>query len=147
MRDMNDKLTKFEINSAYILFQVRAGIEDVALSLKQARTARQMSMQMVADKLEISVSAYSQIEKNASRGRVSLRQLQRVAGILDCEIQWQLRSKSKKPLARDVWDQLLPYALKHPAFKNCRRRLGWARKSKGHWPRYLCWNQKRWPFI
>jgi transcriptional regulator with XRE-family HTH domain len=166
---MNIRRTRSEIDNAYILFQVRAQIPDVAATIKQARGARQISMRMMAAQLGISVPTYSQMEKNSEKNRVSLRQLVRVAQILDCELQWQLRPKSKRSFAREVFDLLLPYAVKHPTMKNCaprdrahllahvafsecfphpeiRRRLGWARKKFGYWPRYLCWDQRRWPF-
>jgi transcriptional regulator with XRE-family HTH domain len=157
-----------ELERAYQWFKIKCEIEEPC-SLKEVRLARQQSMRMVANKLQMSAPAYCQLEKRAQRGAITIRQLTLMANVLDCDLKISFRSKLSDSFLRDVWNQLLPYALQYGlvlrstspvrwrlltavVLKDClphpeiRRRLVWARKAYQQWPRYLNWDKHRWPY-
>jgi transcriptional regulator with XRE-family HTH domain len=70
------------------------------------RTALMVSTSYVAEKMGVSRSSYSHMEKGEADGRLSLRNLRRIAEALDCELVYAIRPKAKTRFSKVVWEQI-----------------------------------------
>lgn len=80
--------------------------------LKQARLALFLSTQFVADKMGVSRSAYSQLEKSEEIGTMTLKCLARGAEALGCELVYGIRPKSDEVFSRGIWQEIFVRAMR-----------------------------------
>src|SRR5438105_218586 len=71
--------------------------------LKKARNAFQLSTSTVAEKLEISRSAYAKLEKSELEGTITLKALSKAAQAIDCELVYAVRPKKKVRFSWLIW--------------------------------------------
>lgn len=90
--------------------------------LRKVRTAQFYSAKTIASRLKISRSAYSQHEASEKNGSISIKILEKLAQAMDCELVYSIRPKNKLSFSRNVWDKLLPKAMKHPWLEKCDQR-------------------------
>ena len=62
--------------------------------LKPTRRALGLTLQTVADRLNVSPQAVHQFEKSETAGTISLRQLQNVAGAMGCRVEYAVLAVS-----------------------------------------------------
>lgn len=120
--------------------------------LRGAREALQLSMETVAQKLNVSTAAYAHFEQSERDMTIKLATLVKVAAAMDCELIYALRPKSRQTFSELVWNQLVKRANGHPRLNgksvehavrallylasyfmsdaNSRRELGWAQKRQ-----------------
>lgn len=84
--------------------------------LKTVREALQLSAQSVADKMGITRSGYSYLEKNEELGSISLNNLKKAAEAMDCEFIYAIRPKNRMPFSIQIWQKILPAVFHHPYF-------------------------------
>lgn len=134
-------LTKKELDFAYHLWQknFHFGFVDEELSpflkneilsfaenksgwLSKTRKAQFLSAQSLADKLEVSRPAFSQLEASEEKGTISLLNLSKAAEAMNCELVYAIRPKDKKLHKHKIWETLLQKALLHPWLQKCDQR-------------------------
>lgn len=89
--------------------------------LKTVREALQISAQTVADKMNLTRSGYSYLEKNEEAGSISLQNLKKAAEAMDCELIYAIRPKNRKLFSLQIWQRILPSVFRHPYFKTTRK--------------------------
>lgn len=134
-------LTKKELDFSYQIWQknYQFGFVDKALAplldievpsfaenkfgwLAKSRKAQFLSAQTLADRLDVSRPAYSQLEASEELGTISLLNLSRAAESMDCELIYVIRPKNKKLHTQKIWEIILQKALQHPWLKKCDQR-------------------------
>jgi transcriptional regulator with XRE-family HTH domain len=70
--------------------------------LRAAREARGLSLQAVADKLDVSPQAVHQFEQSEVAGTISLRQLAHVAAALGCKLTYALEGAGLPAAAKPI---------------------------------------------
>jgi transcriptional regulator with XRE-family HTH domain len=89
--------------------------------LKIARKAKLLSKKEMARRLEISPSAYNDMEERESLGHATIASLQKAAEALGCDLIYALRPKERKAFSRLLWETVLPAVTHHPYLKTCRK--------------------------
>jgi transcriptional regulator with XRE-family HTH domain len=87
--------------------------------IKKAREALFLSNETVAKKMKISRAAFSRMENAEATGSITLKSLSAIAEAMDCELVYAIRPKNKQTFAKQIWDQLIHDALKHPWLRVC----------------------------
>ena len=87
--------------------------------LRTARLSLFFSKQTIAQKLNITVRAYSNFEDNEINGNISMNSLAKAAEAMDCELVYAIRPKEKVSFSILIWRQILPHAVKHPWIQKC----------------------------
>lgn len=132
------QLTEEEINRAYKLWIIKTRridqdkklmpflSEDIqtwnrgqTCWLKQTRTGLLFSLSRLAEKLQVSSSAYKKYEESERAGTITLATLAKAAEAMDCELVYAIRPKSRKLISQLIWEKLLRAAEIHPWLKAC----------------------------
>lgn len=143
--DVDDELTP------YLNDNIKSHSEKNGGWLAKTRKALFLSAQTISVNLNITRSAYSQLETSEENGTISLTSLAKAAAAMNCELVYVIRPKNKKNYALQIWEKLLAKALQHSWLQNCdqrkrgpalarialdtmneaefRRRQNWSRKS------------------
>ncbi|MGZ6479996.1 MAG: helix-turn-helix domain-containing protein [Bdellovibrionales bacterium] len=105
---------KFSDENVRIFQQIKWNVR-----LREARKALFLSARTVAERLQISQSAYSRLEFRESRGKITLDLLREAADAMDCELIYGIRPRGQPDFSRRVWQDVLPESKNHPALKTC----------------------------
>lgn len=81
--------------------------------IHETREALLISVQELANRLNVSTAAVRGFEKREMEGALSLEKLRLVAEAMDCELVYAIRPKSKELFSQVIWKQLLPGAIEH----------------------------------
>lgn len=85
--------------------------------LKKARQALFLSINQVAEKMNMTRSGYAKIEKSESLGNLTLKTLAKAAEAIDCELVYAIRPKNQKRFSENIWQPLIKETLKIPWIK------------------------------
>lgn len=81
--------------------------------LQLARQCLLLSRTHVAEKAGVSRSTIQKMEASELNGSISLKNLHRIAGAMDCEIVLGIRHKSHLSFSHWIWTQILEKSLHH----------------------------------
>ena len=117
-------LTEKDIHDAFKNWQRSYSIHNCRDSegigkLEQTRKALLLSTSTVAKNLRISRAGYCSLEESETKGSISLSTLTKAAEAMDCELVYLLRPKNKLNFAENIWNKILPAAIKHPWMTAC----------------------------
>jgi len=79
-------------------------------TIKMARQALFKTASTISQKMKITKSAFSKIERAEDRGHITLNTLRKVAEAMECELVYAIRPKNQKIFSQVIWDSLLPEA-------------------------------------
>jgi transcriptional regulator with XRE-family HTH domain len=71
----------------------------------------------MAQKLNITRSAYSRFERSEQAGCLSLKSIKEIAEAMDCELIYAIRPKRKIKFSLVIWQRLIPKAIEHSWYK------------------------------
>jgi transcriptional regulator with XRE-family HTH domain len=80
--------------------------------LKSARQAQLLSLQTVAERLNLGREAVRQFERNETLGTITLESLAKVAEALDCELIVGIRPRSGVSFATQLWNRICHEAIR-----------------------------------
>lgn len=86
--------------------------------LEKARKSLFISVIGMANNLELSREAYSNLEERERTGAISLANLSRAAEAMDCELVYAIRPKSRIPFCKVIWRKLIYAVVRHPSLRS-----------------------------
>jgi transcriptional regulator with XRE-family HTH domain len=81
--------------------------------LRAARESLMMSSEKVAEKLRVSKSGYSKLEKMEDEGKITIETLEKAAAALDCELVYAIRPRKRVRFSQIIWQKLVSEAQVH----------------------------------
>ena len=87
--------------------------------LRKTRVGLFLSIQGIAENLNVTRSAYMQYEEKEINGTINLATLSKVAEAMNCEVIYAIRPKSQLKFSECIWKKLLLKAENHPWLKAC----------------------------
>lgn len=86
--------------------------------LRKARISSLISIREMAKRLNISEASYYGMETRAKFGDISLKNLERCADAMDCEVVYAIRPKSRTGFSIKIWEFLLTLVRKDWRLRN-----------------------------
>ena len=81
--------------------------------IRIARSALHLNCKTVGQRMGISESAFSAMERREELGEISLKKLRSCAAALDCDLVYAVVPKKKVGFSRLLWAEIYPVAMQH----------------------------------